>query len=107
MAEDSDLRRRTAAKQQGVSPEELKRNDEKAKKSESDQDSGSAFSFLDVLRVLTALLIVSFVGSYFVTRGDSFIWGLTRPWWTKPKMIQAAFVSAVAPVPNSFGKYVY
>ena len=87
--EDSDLRRRTAAKygQDTGADKEQKEN-----RFDSKSDKKSGFGVLDGLRLLTALLLVSLVASYFATRGQSFIWNAKRPWWTKPKLIQAYFV---------------
>lgn len=97
MTEDSDLRRRTVMKQgDGLA---MKDDEKKSKSSSStaDSSSGTGFGILDGLRIVTALTLVSLVASYFVTRGESFIWNARRPWWTKPKLIKAAMVSQVFP----------
>lgn len=96
MTEDTDLRRRTAAKQEaefGTSDGLSKSKDGESKKAKETKSSSASVGIVDGLRILTALALVSFVASYFVTRGESFIWNAQRPWWTKPKIIKAYFVS--------------
>ena len=97
VTEDSDLRRRTAAKEEkqyGKSTSGISGNKDE-KDTEEKTAASSSFNWVDGLRVLTALALVSFVASYFLTRGESFIWNARRPWWTMPKMIKAAFVRFV------------
>ncbi|EKD14800.1 uncharacterized protein L3040_003981 [Drepanopeziza brunnea f. sp. 'multigermtubi'] len=47
----------------------------------------SAFSFVDVARILVFLLLASSALSYFVTR-ESFTWNLKRPGWTRVETIK-------------------
>ena len=56
----------------------------------------SSLGFIDVLRILGGLALVSTVASYLVTNGESYIWGIAgekRPWWTDPAALRRAWVS--------------
>ncbi|KAL9088656.1 MAG: hypothetical protein Q9159_002992 [Coniocarpon cinnabarinum] len=91
MAEDSDLRRRTAAKYDDDDQCNKQGSKQKSSARPASEASASSFGVLDGLRLLTALLLVSTVASYLTTRGQSFIWNARRPWWTKTKMLRAYF----------------
>lgn len=49
-------------------------------------------SLLDAVRVLVTLCVSSLALSYFVTNGESLLWGY-RPWFTRLDQLKAAFVS--------------
>lgn len=51
----------------------------------STKASSGGFGFLDVLRILGGVFLLSSVVSYFVT-GDSILWGY-RPWYTQPSQL--------------------
>lgn len=57
---------------------------------------GITLTFLDILRVLVTLSISSLLLSYFLTNGESLLWGY-RPWFTKLDQIKAAWVSTPSP----------
>lgn len=48
----------------------------------------SAISFLDIARTIVFVILASGAVSYFVTR-ESFVWGVQRPSWTRPEVIQS------------------
>lgn len=90
MSTDRELRQRPTAKGAGSDS-----SDKKATTAKQPQitPQRSSFSFVDALRVIFGLAVLSTLGSYMMTRGDSLIWGYPRPWWTKPKMLKARLVS--------------
>jgi hypothetical protein len=54
-------------------------------KVDDDDDENFRISLLDVLRVIVTFVVL-FVGlSYYVTSGESYIWGFERqrPWWMR------------------------
>lgn len=54
-------------------------------KGDDDDDENFRISLLDVLRVIVTFVVL-FVGlSYYVTSGESYIWGFERqrPWWMR------------------------
>lgn len=51
----------------------------------------SAISFLDIARTIVFVILASGAVSYFVTR-ESFVWGVQRPSWTRPEVIQSWLV---------------
>ncbi len=53
------------------------------------EDEG--ISFVDILRTIVFVVLVSGAVSYFVTR-DSFTWGLQRPQWTRVEVVKTWFV---------------
>ena len=52
------------------------------------EDQGPVISLLDVVRILLTLLVASTALSYYLTSGESFIWGL-QPWFAKPGALKA------------------
>ncbi len=43
--------------------------------------SRESFNFVDILRFIAGAALVSTLGSYLVTSGESLLWGLRRPSW--------------------------
>lgn len=62
-------------------------------------------SVLDILRVLFVLIGVTLVASYYVTSGESYIFGLPRPWFTKPAELKQYFQGPVYLTPVELAKY--
>lgn len=60
---------------------------------------------LDILRVLLTLLALTLAASYYVTSGESFIFGVPRPWWTKPARIQSYLAGPVQLTPEQLLAY--
>lgn len=59
----------------------------------------SGISFVDVLRVLSGILLLSTLLSWFVTDGDSFTWGY-KPASFKWKNVKLMFVRLSVPFPR-------
>lgn len=72
---------------------------------ELEDKSASVISVLDIFRVLLALIGVTCVASYYVTSGDSFIFGLPRPWFTKTAEVSRYFKGPVNLTPSELVKY--
>lgn len=95
MAEDSDLRRRTNAKENvDTSDESSTTKGKESKVSNGEVESQSSLIVLEALRIIIALTLVSFIASYLVTRGESWIWNFQRPWWTQYDQVRAKLVSS-------------
>ena len=72
---------------------------------EVEDKSVSVISPLDVIRVLLALVAVICVGSYYVTSGESLIFGYPRPWYTKYAEVSRYFKGPVNLTPAELAKY--
>ena len=55
------------------------------------EDAGPVISILDVLRIILTLCVASCALSYYITSGESVLWGY-RPWVTRPQELKAYFV---------------
>ena len=88
MTSENELRKRNTA--QVVDGRST--SDKDSARTGSDSNKPSAFSIIDALRAVFAVVLISALGSYLTTRGESWIWGFQRPWWTEPKLIRAAIV---------------
>jgi predicted heme/steroid binding protein len=66
---------------------------------ETQSVSGSRISPLDILRVLTTLLALTFSLSYYLTSGDSLTFNY-RPWFTHINQLRAYAVSLAHPSPS-------
>lgn len=77
---------RTAEKQRERNRLE-KDNKKRTVKVDDDDDDDENFhiSLLDVLRVIVTFVVLSVGLSYYVTSGESYIWGFERqrPWWMR------------------------
>lgn len=62
--------------------------DSKPTPAERAKAEDSAISLLDVARTIIFVILASSAVSYFVTR-ESFVWGIERPNWTRPEVIQS------------------
>lgn len=72
---------------------------------EVEDNSSPVISVLDILRILTAAIAVSAVASYYVTSGESYIFGLPRPWFTKPAEVKQFFRGPVNLTPAELVRY--
>ncbi|KAG9229154.1 putative membrane steroid-binding protein 2 [Amylocarpus encephaloides] len=52
------------------------------------KEDSTSFSLLDIARTVVFLVLVSSVSSYFIT-GESFVWNVARPQWTKIEHVKA------------------
>lgn len=59
----------------------------------SSTETTGGIGFVDVLRIIVGLALVSTVGSYLITSGESLTWGIRRPWFTKLSGLQQSMVS--------------
>lgn len=59
-----------------------------------DDDENFCISLLDVLRVIVTLVVLTVGLSYYVTSGESYIWGFERqrPWWMRYNGIKQCLV---------------
>lgn len=57
-------------------------------KVEVEDNDSSVISLLDVLRIVATVLGIAIAASYYVTSGESFIFGLPRPWFTKSAQLR-------------------
>ncbi len=55
------------------------------------EDAGPVISVLDILRIILTLCAASCALSYYVTSGETVLWGY-RPWVTRPQELKAYFV---------------
>lgn len=72
---------------------------------EVEDKSSSVISVLDILRVLATLVAISLATSYYVTSGESLIFGLPRPWFTKPAELKHFFNGPVHLTLAELAKY--
>ena len=80
---DSEIRQRK---------ETAKANEDvtETKKQTTKESSQSAFSALDVARVVAGLFLLNMLLSYFIT-GKGVLWGY-RPWWVRPQVLRQRFL---------------
>lgn len=71
MSVDTELRQRTNAK----GPKSI---DEPNAKSPEPKTTESTFGVVDLLRAFVGLFLVSTLGSYLLTRGESYVWGFEK-----------------------------
>lgn len=85
--EEAEITRATAQQQERIKAEQ-KGKKAKVYKTDADDegdDEERFISVLDVIRVLVTLVLLSVGLSYYVTAGESYIWGFEkdRPWWMR------------------------
>jgi hypothetical protein len=56
------------------------------------EDASPVISVLDIIRIIFTLSVASCALSYYLTSGESVLWGY-RPWLTRPQLLKAYFVS--------------
>ncbi|KAK5945501.1 hypothetical protein PMZ80_002706 [Knufia obscura] len=94
----SDLRQRKPEQQDAASTKV-------STEVEIEDKSSPVISVLDIFRVLFAVIGVTVVASYYVTSGESYIFGLPRPWFTKPAELKQYFQGPVYLAPAELAKY--
>lgn len=57
-------------------------------------DAGPIISVLDVIRIICTLCAASCALSYYLTSGNSVLWGY-RPWLTRPQLLKAYLVCTI------------
>ena len=62
-----------------------------------------SISFLDVLRIILTLFLSSAALSYFITSGESLLWGF-KPWWSRPAVVKAHLVCPDLSVGQATGR---
>lgn len=72
-------------------------------KSERDNDQDPVISVLDLIRVALALVVATCGLSYYMTSGDSMLWGY-RPWYTRWPVVVRWVVSNNSFLPPSPAK---
>lgn len=92
MSTESDLRQRTVAKEAVANGQTTPAQKEEHREKKKAEAQNAGMTLIEGIRILVALSIIALLSSYLITRGESWVFGAKRPWWTKPKMIQAAFV---------------
>lgn len=62
-----------------------KDNKKRTVKVDDDDEENFYISLLDVLRIIVTFVVLSVGLSYYVTSGESYIWGFERqrPWWMR------------------------
>lgn len=93
----SELRQRSVQQQPSskerdrVQENETEKNGQQQKKHSRrgiDYDEDNGISVLDIIRVLVTLVLASCGMSYYMTSGESLLWGY-RPWFTRwPVLVQ-------------------
>ena len=83
--DEEDEITRTAEQQRERNRLERDNNKTRTVKIDDDDDEDFRISLLDVLRVIVTLVVLSVGLSYYVTSGESYIWGFERqrPWWMR------------------------
>lgn len=56
------------------------------------EDTDRVISILDIFRIIFTIFAASCAFSYYTTSGESVFWGY-RPWFTRPELVKAYFVS--------------
>lgn len=74
-------------------------------KVEVEDSSSSVISLLDVLRIVVTVLCISVASSFYLTSGDSLIFGLPRPWFTKPAELKQYWKGPVHLTLDELTKY--
>lgn len=87
---------RTAEQQRERNRLERDNNKTRTVKIDDDDDEDFRISLLDVLRVIVTFVVLSVGLSYYVTSGESYIWGFERqrPWWMRYNDIKQFLVRA-------------
>jgi hypothetical protein len=88
----SDLRHRRPPVDSPAALEEESRKKKRQQKADDEEDSG--ISFVDILRVLSGLLLLSCTFSWLITDGESFTWGY-RPRLSRWRHLKNVFVSTL------------
>jgi hypothetical protein len=68
--------------------QQTKKRTEKVVRNGYDDDDEPFISLLDILRVILTLVFASTGLSYYMTSGNSLIWGYQRPWFTRWPLVQ-------------------
>jgi len=68
------------------------------------EDTSHVISILDVFRIIFTLCTVSCALSYYVTSGESVLWGY-RPWITRPDLVKAYIKGSVNLTPEELSVY--
>jgi len=68
------------------------------------EDAGPIISVLDVVRVLFTLCAASCALSYYLTAGNSVLWGF-RPWPTRPQLLKAYLKGPINLTPSQLSTY--
>ena len=63
---------------------------------EEAEDRSPLISVLDIIRIIVTLCAASCALSYYLTSGESVLWGY-RPWLTRPQLLKAYLVSHAQP----------
>lgn len=72
---------------------------------EVEDESSAVISVIDILRVVSTLIGICLAASYYVTSGESLIFGLPRPWFTKPAEIRQYFRGPVYLTPAELARF--
>lgn len=72
---------------------------------EIEDSSSSVISVVDILRIFVTLVGITIAASYYMTSGESFIFGLPRPWFTKPAEIKQYLRGPVYLTPQELAKF--
>ena len=86
-----DLRNRHGKTNGDVSPATTTSSD---KVSDGVEDTSRVISVLDILRVILTVCAASCALSYYITSGESTLWGY-RPWFTRPELVKAHLVGCL------------
>jgi len=62
-------------------------------KSATTTSTTGGVGIVDALRIVAGLALVSTVGSYLITSGESLVWGIRQPWWTTVSGVKQQMVS--------------
>ena len=92
----SELRQRQAASTSSSRDDE-KSTPQSRPQTRTDEDHG--ISLLDILRIIATLILAGFGTSYYMTNGESILFGY-RPWYTRWPVISQAIVSTVTYSPT-------
>lgn len=105
---ESELRQRASAANKNADGTK-KTQQAKEISSAALETAQSSFSFLDLLRAIAGLALVSTIASYAVTSGESFTWGVMepsqRPWFLNPAAIKARFAGPLELTNDELGSY--
>lgn len=90
----ADIRQRKAA------PSDQPGKPKPVPKEVLEKEDGRGLPILDILRALVFALLASSALSYFVT-GESFLWGVQRPQWTRLDVVKAYIVRLLSFPPSN------
>ncbi|OKL63629.1 hypothetical protein UA08_00951 [Talaromyces atroroseus] len=105
--EEVEITRTTEQQRERNRAEKEKKNFRKHDEEDDDDDDEFYISLSDVIRIILTLIALSVGLSYYVTSGESYIWGFERqrPWWMRSNDIKQFLKGPVNLTPSQLALY--